>query len=68
MCVVVGGACVVAGGHTWLPGGMHGCRGACMVAEEACVMQGLSVPFACVGSGDPVRVLGLYTTNTLDTL
>ena len=28
-------------------------------------MQGLSVPFACVGSGDPVRVLRLYTTNTL---
>ena len=28
----------------------------------------LSVPFACVGSGDPVRVLRLYTTNTLDTL
>ena len=32
------------------------------------VVQGLSVPFACVGSGDPVRVLHLYTTNTLDTL
>ena len=32
------------------------------------IMQGLSVPFACVGSGDPVRVLRLYTTNTLDTL
>ena len=29
-------------------------------------MQGLSIPFACVGSGDPVRVLRLYTTNTLD--
>ena len=32
------------------------------------IMQGLSVPFACVRSGDPVRVLRLYTTNTLDTL
>ena len=32
------------------------------------IMQGLSVPFACVGSGDPVRVLPLYTTNTLDVL
>ena len=21
------GACVVAGGHAWLPGDMHGCRG-----------------------------------------
>ena len=31
-------------------------------------VKGLSVPFACVGSGDPVRVLCLYTTNTLDTL
>ena len=31
-------------------------------------MQGLSVPFACVGSGDPVTVLHLYTMNTLDTL
>ena len=31
-------------------------------------LQGLSVPFACVGSGDPVRVLHLYTMNTLDTL
>ena len=31
-------------------------------------LQGLFVPFACVGSGDPVRVLHLYTTNTLDTL
>ena len=30
------------------------------------IMQGLSVPFACVESGDPVRVLRLYTTNTLD--
>ena len=35
---VHGGACMVAGGHVWLLGvcgcwgGMHGCRGACMVA------------------------------------
>ena len=29
-------------------------------------MQGLFIPFACIGSGDPVRVLCLYTTNTLD--
>ena len=26
------GACVVAGGHAWLPRGVHGCRGARMVA------------------------------------
>ena len=31
-------------------------------------VQGLFVPFACVGSGDPVRVISLYTMNTLDTL
>ena len=29
-------------------------------------VQGLSIPIACIGSGDPVRVLRLYTTNTLD--
>ena len=29
-------------------------------------LQGLSVPVACVGFGDPVRVLRLYTMNTLD--
>ena len=34
--------------------------------DSPTIMQGLSVPFACVGSGDPVRVLHLYTTNTLD--
>ena len=31
-------------------------------------MQGLFVPIAWVGSSDPVRVLRLYTMNTLDTL
>ena len=31
-------------------------------------VQGLSIPFACIGSGDPVRVLHLYTMNTLDIL
>ena len=40
-----------------------------MVDRELIVyMQGLFVPFACIGSGDPVRVLRLYTMNTLDTL
>ena len=29
-------------------------------------MQGFIRPVAHVGSGDPVRVLRLYTTNTLD--
>ena len=31
-------------------------------------VQGLFVPFARVGSGDPVRVLRLLHTNTLDTI
>ena len=31
-------------------------------------VQGLSVSFACVGSSDPVKVLCLYTMNTLDIL
>ena len=38
------------------------------ITFEYIPMQGLSIPFACIGSGDPVRVLHLYTTNTLDTL
>ena len=36
------------------------------ISEKVLEVQGLSVPIACVGSGDPVRVLRLYTTNTLD--
>ena len=32
------------------------------------IMQGLSIPFACVGSSEPVRVLRLYTMNKLDIL
>ena len=51
--VIVGGACMVARGHVWLPGacmvarlggvcgcqgGVHGCQGACMVAEGACMV------------------------------
>ena len=40
VCVVAGGACVVAGGgvcvvargHAWLQGGVHGCGGVCVVA------------------------------------
>ena len=39
-----------------------------LVARDSKKLQGLSVPFACVGSSDPVRVLRLYTMNTLDTL
>ena len=37
-------------------------------SAEISLLQGLSVLFACVGSSDPVRVLHLYTMNTLDIL
>ena len=33
------GVCMVAGGHVWLWQAVHGCRGACMVAE-GCVVAG----------------------------
>ena len=36
--------------------------------QKISTLQGLFVPFACIGSGDHVRVLRLYTMNTLDTL
>ena len=31
-----GCSCMVAGGCVWLPGGVHGCRGASMVAGGVC--------------------------------
>ena len=71
-CVVVwggggGSACVVARGHVWLPGGMHGCRGlygcggvhgcwgACMVAGGG--MHGCQG--ACVVGGACLVVGGM---------
>ena len=45
VCVVVGG-CMVAGGHAWFLGAVHGCRGVCMVVGRgACVVAGQ----VCVG-------------------
>ena len=44
-------------------------RSICAIKKSKDILwhvQGLSIPFACIGSGDPVRVLRLYTTNTLD--
>ena len=38
----------------------------CYRLDSPPIMQGLSVLFACIGSGDPVRILHLYTINTLD--
>ena len=35
------GACVVAGGHAWLPGGMRGCWGACMVTWGGFMVAGV---------------------------
>ena len=53
--VVARGVCMVAGGHAWLPGGMHGCggQGACMVAGGVCGCQGL-----CVVAGGHAWLLG----------
>ena len=39
-CSQGGGVCVVAGGHAWLPGGMHGCGGVCMVLGGCMVAGG----------------------------
>ena len=46
MCGLLG-ACMVAGRHAWLLGGMHGCQGMCMVVRSvhgcrrgACVVVG----------------------------
>ena len=46
----------------------QGCQPQVGLQHGILKMQGLFVPFACVGSSDPVRVLRLNTTNTLDTL
>ena len=51
---------MVAGGHAWLPRGMCGCWGACMVAGEACVVA----RGACVVAGGAVCVVssgGIFT-------
>ena len=34
------GACMVAGGHVWLPGGMHGCQGSMCGCQGACMVAG----------------------------
>ena len=63
------GGCLPEGGC--MPGDV--CLGVVCLGDlprgvSAWGVQGLSVPFACVGSSDPVRVLCLYTMNTLDIL
>ena len=43
-CAWLCGACMVARGqHAWLLGGMHGCRGACVVAGGAWLWGGACV-------------------------
>ena len=37
---MVAGDCVVAGGCTWLLGGMHGCQGGMRGCRGACVVAG----------------------------
>ena len=53
-------AYMVAWGHAWLPGGMHGCQGACMVAGGACIVAGgmCGCRGACMVAGGHVRLLG----------
>ena len=68
--MVAGGACVVVGGHVWLPGGVHGCRGvhglqgACMVAGGMCGCGGacMVVGGMCVGHDEIQSMSGQYTT------
>ena len=65
-CVVAGGACVVARGHAWLwgvvhgcwghawlPGGMHGCGGVCVVGRGHVWLWG-----ACMVAGGHAWLLG----------
>ena len=60
-CVVVGGhvwlpggACMAAGGgHVWFLGGICGCQGACMVGGACMVAGG-----ACVVAGGPAWLWG----------
>ena len=40
VCPQGGGRCAWWGGHVWLPGGMSGCRGACMVAGGMWLLGG----------------------------
>ena len=61
------GCCKERGGSIkGVPSKGDSVKGGVVMKEVLCRVQGLSVPFACVGSGDPVRVLRLYTMNTLD--
>ena len=38
--MVAGGVCMVARGHVWLLGGMHGWQGACVGYDEIRSMSG----------------------------
>ena len=60
--------CVLYEQITGVRASQTGCATDFQCPDSPPIMQGLSVPIACVGSGDPVRVLRLYTTNTLDIL
>ena len=43
------GACVAAGGHAWLQGGVRGCQGPCVVAGGCAWLPG-----ACMAVGEGV--------------
>ena len=40
------GVCMLAGGHAWLPGGVHGCRGGVVARGHAWLLGGMR---ACQG-------------------
>ena len=56
---------MVAGGHAWLLGGMHGCReGVCMVAGGHAWLQGACVVVggACIGYDKKRSMRGQYAS------
>ena len=58
------GACVVAGGHVWLQGGMHGCGGACVVVGgHVWLLGGMhGCGGACMGYDKIQSMSGWYTS------
>ena len=61
---------MVTGGHTWLPGGMCGCQGVCMVAGGVCGCMGhawlwgacVVVGGVCVGYDEIRSMSGRYAS------
>ena len=59
------GCCKERGGSIkGVPSKGDSVKGGVVMKEVLCRVQGLSVPFACVGSGDPVRVTSVHNEYT----